>query len=134
MMIEQQDLMVTGIGECAYTAPTDLRSASHAAARFFVSDDQRIRLDVEIRTVKVWQTDVSFASPEASQTPATFDRRFEIPDFLTAVGFEAGSVASSQSTPSRSLFDSEEFIVRGQNGGSGGGGLELVLRLTPACH
>ena len=48
-MIEQQDLSVTTLGECQYSSPLNLDSASHAGADFFVSESERIRLDATLR-------------------------------------------------------------------------------------
>jgi len=45
-MIEQNDLTVPALGERRHASPLNLKSASDAEANFFVSDSQRIRLDV----------------------------------------------------------------------------------------
>ena len=45
-MIEQNDLTVPSLAECRHASPLNLKSASDAEANFFVSDSQRIRLDV----------------------------------------------------------------------------------------
>jgi hypothetical protein len=68
-----------------------------------------------------WQADVSFASSETSQAPASSNRRFDLSDISTPAGFGTDSLGLSQSTPSKSLFDSDTVIFRGQSGGSGGG-------------
>ena len=47
-MVEQQQLIVTTLGECRHPSPLNLESASHEHASFFVSDSRRIRLDVAI--------------------------------------------------------------------------------------
>lgn len=49
-MIEQQDLIVTALGDCRYPSPLDLKSASHQQATFFVSDSTRVRLDLTIHS------------------------------------------------------------------------------------
>jgi len=80
----------------------------------------------------MWQTDVSFASSETSPAPASSEHRFELSDFFTPVGLETVSVASSQSTPSRKCFERDDFIVRGQSGGSGGGGAGAGAATDPS--
>jgi hypothetical protein len=69
-----------------------------------------------------WQADVSFTSSETSKAPARSDRRFDLSDLSTPAGFGTDALGLSQSTPSKSLFDSDAVIFRGQSGGSGGGG------------
>ena len=47
-MVEQQDLIVTTLGECRHPSPLHLESASHEHANFFASDSERIRLDLAL--------------------------------------------------------------------------------------
>jgi 6-phosphofructokinase 1 len=47
-MIEHQDLIVTTLGECRHPSPLHFESAGHERARFFVSDAERVRLDITV--------------------------------------------------------------------------------------
>ena len=45
-MLTSQDLVVKSLGECRLASPLNLESASHPQASYFVSDSDRVRLDV----------------------------------------------------------------------------------------
>lgn len=78
-----------------------------------------------------WQADVGFASEEALSTTKK-NRHFELSSLLTQARLGPDSVALSQSMPSKTLFDCEDFVVRGQSGGSGGGGAGAGAATDPS--
>ncbi len=47
-MIEQQDLIVTTLGECQVTSPLDIDTTSSSTKSHLVSDSMRIRFNVEV--------------------------------------------------------------------------------------
>ena len=97
-MIQQQDLIVSTLGECNYASPADLRSASHSGANFFVSDGQRIRLDIEI------PSDVSSSEPPSLEKAGPRERIFFRPEKTTAAIVTCGGLSPGLNNVIRSVF------------------------------
>lgn len=97
-MTEQQDLMVTTLGDCAYASPANLRSASSSNAHFFVAGDQRIRLDVEI------SSEPTLAEPLSLEKAGPRERIFFQPDQTTAAIVTCGGLSPGLNNVLRSVF------------------------------
>jgi 6-phosphofructokinase 1 len=97
-MIQQQDLIVSTLGECNHASPSDLRSASHSGASFFVSDVQRVRLDVEI------PSEIQSSESLSLEKAGPRERIFFQPENATAAIVTCGGLSPGLNNVVRSVF------------------------------
>ena len=107
-MIEQQDLIVTALGECQHASPLNLKSASHPQASFFVSDSRRIRLDLTVHS------ESESADPLSLEEAGPRQKIFFQPDRTTAAIVTCGGLSPGLNNVIRSVFYElfENFGVR----------------------
>ena len=84
-MLKLQDLLVTSLGECQYASPLNFTSASHPEASYFVTDGDRVRLDVMLRPVS------QDADPASVEIAGPRQRSFFPPDQTAAIVTCGGS-------------------------------------------
>lgn len=97
-MIQQQDLIVRTLGECKYSSPADLRSASHPDAKFFVSESQRIRLGVGL------SLDDASSEPLSLEKAGPREKIFFQPGNTTAAIVTCGGLSPGLNNVTRSVF------------------------------
>jgi 6-phosphofructokinase 1 len=98
-MTQQTDLVVRTLGECLHRSPLDLDSASHEDARFFRTDDVRIRLDA---TIRVGGEDEE--EPLSLEMAGPRHRIFFEPEKTTAAVVTCGGLSPGLNNVIRSLF------------------------------
>jgi 6-phosphofructokinase 1 len=97
-MIEQQDLIVTVLGECRHASPLNLQSASHEQASFFASDSERIRLDLML------DPEAEKTDPLSLEEAGPRQRIFFEPDRTTAAIVTCGGLSPGLNNVIRSVF------------------------------
>ena len=107
-MVEQQQLIVTTLGECRHPSPLNLESASHEHASFFVSDSRRIRLDL------VLDPEAERTDPLSLEEAGPRQRIFFEPNRTTAAIVTCGGLSPGLNNVIRSVFCelSENYGVR----------------------
>ena len=129
-MIEQQDLMVTALGECRHASPLNLQSASHEQASFFVSDSARIRLDLTV------DPEAEKTDPLSLEEAGPRQRIFFDPERTTAAIVTCGGLSPGLNNVIRSVFYElfENYGVRRVLGIRNGYlGLNPESGLEPVC-
>jgi 6-phosphofructokinase 1 len=97
-MVQQQDLMVTTLGECRHASPIALGVPPEDAACYFVSDAVRIRFTIEVGRERTATEDLSFE--EAGPRKEIF---FE-PANTTAAIVTCGGLSPGLNNVIRSVF------------------------------
>ena len=97
-MIQQQDFIVSTLGACNHASPADLRSTSHSGADFFVSELQRVRLDVEV------PSEISSSEPLSLEKAGPRARIFFQPEHTTAAIATCGGLSPGLNNVIRSIF------------------------------
>ena len=96
--LKPQDLLVKSLGECQHDSPLHLKSASHAQASYFVSDSQRVRLDVVLRP------DREDTDPLSLEVAGPRQRIFFPPAETTAAIVTCGGLSPGLNNVIRSAF------------------------------
>ena len=97
-MIEQRDLIVTALGECRHPSPLNLQSVSHEHASFFVSDSQRIRLDLMLHP------EPDRTDPLSLEEAGPRQKIFFEPERTTAAIVTCGGLSPGLNNVIRSVF------------------------------
>ena len=97
-MIEHKDLIVSALGECRYSSPLKLESAGCEEARFFVSDSERIRLDLRVRP------EPEDTEPLSLEEAGPRRRIFFEPERTTAAIVTCGGLSPGLNNVIRSVF------------------------------
>ncbi len=98
-MITQQDLLVKTLGEARHPSPLDLGSATESAGAHFVSDEERIRLELTVRP----GTDDESAALSLEQAGPR-ERIFFEPSKTTAAIVTCGGLSPGLNNVIRSVF------------------------------
>jgi 6-phosphofructokinase 1 len=97
-MIEQEELIVTTLGECQYPSPLNLESASHPQADFYVGDAKRIQLDLTVHP------ESSTTDPLSLEVAGPRQRIFFQPNQTTAAIVTCGGLSPGLNNVIRSVF------------------------------
>ena len=97
-MLVPQDLLVHSLGECKHDSPLNFDSASHREASYFVSDAERIRLDITLRPGH------ENAEPASLEVAGPRERIFFRPEETTAAIVTCGGLSPGLNNVIRSVF------------------------------
>ena len=97
-MLKPEDLAVKSLGQCQHVSPLNLASASHPQANYFVSDSDRVRLDV------VWRPESAETTPPSLEIAGPRQHIFFRPDETTAAIVTCGGLSPGLNNVIRSVF------------------------------
>ena len=97
-MLKSQELVVTSLGRCQYASPLNERSTGAKDTSYFVSDSDRIRLDVVMRPGPI------DADPLSLEMAGPRQHIFFQPDETTAAIVTCGGLSPGLNNVIRSVF------------------------------
>ncbi len=97
-MLKSQELVVTSLGQCQYASPLNERSTGAKDTSYFVSDSDRIRLDVVLRPGPI------DADPLSLEMAGPRQHIFFRPDETTAAIVTCGGLSPGLNNVIRSVF------------------------------
>jgi 6-phosphofructokinase 1 len=108
LMLKQEDLRITSLGECRFPSPLEFDSPSHPGASHFLTDSDRIRLNVKFSDDDDVSDSISFEEAGPRKT-IFFD-----PSVTTAAIVTCGGLSPGLNNVIRSVFYglSETYGVR----------------------